>query len=267
MRISAFLIMASLFSFLLGGCASRKDKVLYEGVYKGQKYVVKSHETHTYNGSRTDWRVQLGNLPELPINVTMKLGTPISLDGALSTDWGAPFSDEIFGQNERAYFGATPAYSSLGDDYSKTQQIQHDETMLYVHEEIQSDQYRQYAAMMKADWAKVDKALVTNSNDGFPRIVGVVHGSRQLFVRHFRGTIKGVSHVLRIDPDGYVNLHLDDSVTDDNRMRHCKVQMPGKVIPLRKIYGWNEYKSSKAEIARFKDAQGKTPEAYFKLQD
>ena len=265
-----FIYMASLLSFLLVGCGARNEKVLHQGTFNGQKYVVKSYETRDFNNKRVDWLLQMGDLPALPINVTMKFGAPVLPKSAITTDWGVPYSDEIFGQTERTYFGAPPAYSNEGDDYSKTRQVQHDETMLYVSPAIPADRYRQYASMMKSEWAKIDKALVVPANNGFPRIVGVAHSVRPFFIRHFRGTIGGVAHVLRIDPDGYVNLGVDDgsaeSNAESNRVRHCKVQMPGKTILLRKIYGWNDYKTSKAEIAKFKDAQGKRVGDFFRLQ-
>ena len=267
MKSAPFLVMASLFSFLFGGCSSPTDKVLYEGVYNGESYVVKSHETRTFNGNRTDWRVGLGALPELPINIRVRLGPPIPLQDDVTTDWAPPYSDEIFGKYERTYLGAAPVYSNKGDDYSNENKPQHDETMLYVSELVPQNQYRQYTAMMKAEWAKVNTALASDANSNFPRIIGIVHGSRRLFTRSFRGKCNGIAHVLRIDPDGYVNFGLDDGSAESNSMRHCKVQMPQKAIVLSQIYGWKDYRTSKAEIAQFKDSEGKNPAAYFKLRD
>ena len=76
--------------FLLGGCWSSADKVLYEGSYKGDTYVVKSHETRNFNGSRIDWRIKLGDLPELPVNITLWYGNPVP-SHEVTTDWGPPY--------------------------------------------------------------------------------------------------------------------------------------------------------------------------------
>ena len=266
MRLT-LLLMASLFSFLLGGClSSSSDKVLFEGTYQGAPYTVKSHDTSNFNGTRTDWRLQLDDLPELPVNITRLRGTPVAVDGVVTTDWGPPYSDDLFDGHERVYLSGAPAYNSVGNDYKTLPQAQHDQTMLYVSEKLSAQQFRRYAACMKAEWPRIDKALAFDPATNFPHIIGLVHGSKQRFVRNFEGLCNGVPHVLRVDPDGFVNLDPSD-VANVNHMRHCKVQMPGKVIALHQIYGWQDYKTSKAEVSKFVDSNGKTPGDYFELKD
>ena len=258
--------MASLLSFLFGRRVSSAKNVLYKGNYNGETFVVRAHETRSFNGNRTDWRIKLGDLPEVPINITRRRGTPIPPGGAVSTDWGVPYSDEIFGEHEHIYFGDRPDYSNVGDDYSNEMEPQHDQSLLYVSRRLSTAQFQQYAVMMTAKWAEVDASL-TGDDNNFPHLIGLVHGERPLFIRTFRGECNGVSHVLRVDPDGYVNFGIDDAAAPSNHMRHCKVRMPGKVIALHTLYLWEDYLTTKAQIATFKDEVGQRIESTFELRD
>ena len=259
--------MASLLAFLFGKNSSSAKNVLYRGNYNGEGYLVRAHETRTFIGNRTDWRIKLGDLPEVPINITRRRGTPIAPGGAVSTDWGTPYSDDIFGDHELLYFGERPTYNGIGDDYSNEAQPQHDETLLYVSQTISPAGFRRFAAMMSAQWGEVDNALAGDPDNNFPHIVGLVHGARPLFIRTFRGNCNGVPHVLRVDPDGYVNFGIDDAEAPSNHMRHCKVGMPSKIIELPTLYLWRDYQTTKAHIATFTDDRGQSIENAFELRD
>ena len=258
--------MSSLFSFLFGRGTSPDKNVLYKGSYNGETYTIRVHETRAFNGSRTDWRIKLGNLPEVPINITRRRGTPIPPGGAVSTDWGVPYSDEVFAGHELIYFADRPTYSSSGDDYSREMEPQHDQTLLYVSRRLSTAQFRTYAEMMTARWKEVDLALTKDDNN-FPHLIGLVHAERPLFIRTFRGICNGAPHVLRVDPDGYVNFGVDDAEASSNHVRHCKVQMPGKVIVLSALYLWRDYQTTKAQVATFKDENGESIESAFELRD
>ena len=259
--------MASLFSFLFGGRSSPPKNVLYQGSYNGETFVVRAHETRAFIGSRTDWCIKLGDLPDVPINITRRRGTPIPPGGAVSTDWGVPYSDAIFGGHELIYFGDRPTYNNVGDDYSNEAEPQHDQTLLYVSRRLSPTQFAKLAAMMQARWGEVDMALTSNVDNNFPHILGLVHGERPLFIRTFRGECNGVPHVLRVDPDGYVNFGIDDEAASSNHMRHCKVQRPDKVIELPTLYLWADYQTTKAQIATFRDVNGQSIENTFELRD
>ena len=116
MKRSLIPAMASLLSLLLTGWAL-SDEVVYQGEYQGQNAVVKSHQTGNFNGTRTDWRIQLGDLPEMPVNITILYANPVPQGGETTTDWGPPYSDDIYGAHPRVYWGKAPAYSNAGDDY------------------------------------------------------------------------------------------------------------------------------------------------------
>lgn len=262
-----FQSMASLLAFLTAGCFSPSDTVRYEGTHNGLNYVVKARETRTWNGSRTDWVLKLEGHPELPIIVTKRWGTPVEPDGTVSTDWGPPYSDAIYGKYERMYLGNAPAYTNTGDDYSDSVARQHDYTMLYMPPGSDIKDFAAYSTLMKAEWAAVDKALAAGDTRYFPHLIGLVSAPKYRFVRSFRGTVHGQPLVLRVDPDGYVNFGLDDGTAALNHMRHCVVQMPQKEIVLSMIYGWKDYKISKADLLTFRDLEGKSPEAYFKVSD
>ena len=269
MKRSFTTAMVSLFStlsLLLTGCAS-SDEMVYQGQYQGQNATVKAHQTSNFNGTRTDWRIQLGDLPQLPVNITLMTANPVPVNGETTTDWGPPYSDSIYGAHQRIYWGQKPAYSSSGDDYRNSPKAQHDTTVLYASENLSQQQFERYAAWMKADWARVDAALASDPDSNFPNLIGLVHGSKALFTRSFRGSCHGVAYVLRTAPDGYVNFGEDDGSAEINHMRHCKVRMPGKIIALHNIYLWKDYRATKADILRFKDDQGEHPDAYFTLQD
>ena len=257
--------MASWLAFLTSGCLIPTETTVYEGTYNGLNYVVKAHETHTVNGSRTDWRVRLGKLPELPINITRLYGITIAPDGVVTTDWGPPYDDALYGSYDRTYIGTKPAYSSQGDKYDGTPD-QHDYTMLYLPDNTDKAVFEQYAAFMKSEWPKVDKAL-TGVNNNFPHIIGLVNAPRQRFFRRFRGVVHGKPMILWVEPDGYVNFQEDDVSAEGNHMRHCIVQMPRKAIVLHDLYFWTTYGATKTDVQRFRDKSGNSPEAYFTLED
>ena len=86
---TAMASLISMVSLLLTGCAS-SDEVVYQSQYQGQNAVVKAHQTSNFNGTRTDWRIQWGDLPELPVNITLMYANPVPLNGETTTDWGRP---------------------------------------------------------------------------------------------------------------------------------------------------------------------------------
>ncbi len=247
--------------------ARGRDKVIYTGEYEGKAYTVRSHTTHTWNGNRTDWRLKLRGLPEVPIIIRIQKGTPVLPKGAYTTDWGPPYSNEVFGSRPYTYF-TTPQYSNTPDDYSDdgTEQ-QHDYTVLYFSPgRFTRAEYDAYARFMKAEWRKVDSALGSTVRN-FPHIIGTVYADREAIIHRFRGTYRGSPHVLRIDPDGYVNMGPDDPSEAGNHMRHAPVQMPGKVIRAHTIYPYGYDGLKAADIAGFRNAEGRSVRDFFRVED
>ena len=268
-RLQRLLIqsMASWLALLTAGCFGSADKVVYKGTHNGLNYVVKARETRNWNGSRTDWVLKLKGHPELPVIITNRWGTPVEPDGLVSTDWGPPYSDAIYGKYERMYVGNAPAYTNTGDDYRDSVVRQHDYTMLYMPPGSEKKDFDAYSGLMKAEWAAVDKALTADDAYYFPHLIGLVSAPREPFIQRFRGSKNGVKHVLRIDPDGYVFFGFDDGSADGNHDRHSPVQMPKKEILLRTIYNIDAYGWQLDDFRKMRDEKGKSPEAYFKLTD
>jgi hypothetical protein len=256
-----------LLTFLTAGCFTPTDKVIYKGTHNGLNFTVKAHETHTWNGSRIDWILKLDGHPELPIIITKRWGTPVEPDGIISTDWGPPYSDALYGKFSRMYLGNAPAYVNIGDNYRDSVARQHDYTMLYMPVGSDEKDFAAYSSLMKAEWAAVDKALTMDDTGYFPHLIGLVGAPREIFVQRFRGSKNGVTHVLRVDPDGYVNFGIDDGSADKNHDRHSPVQMPQKEILLHTIYTIDADGWQLDDLRNMKDQKGKRVEAYFKVSN
>ena len=257
--------MASLLAFLTGGCTP--DKVLYQGTHNGLDFVVKAHETKVWVGSRTDWVLKLEGHPELPIIITKRWGTPVTPDESVSTDWGPPYTDAIYGKFDRMYLGNAPAYSNGGAELSDTVARQHDYTMLYMPPGCDATDFAAYADLLKTEWDKVDKALTADDNTYFPHLIGLVCSPRERFIQRFRTTKDGVQYVLRIDPDGYLNFGPDDGSADWNHVRHSPVQMPGKEILVHTIYATEAQTWQLDDFRNMNDRKGKSLNAYFTVSD
>ena len=261
-------LIFSLLSFFSLLPASARDRLIYEGRYNGERYTVREHITHVWMiGRRTDWRIRLGRRPVARVNIRIQRGTPITLKDAFTTDWGPPYSDDIFGDRARVYL-TTPVYPTPDKGYPDTTAEQHDITMLYLTPaKFSKKDFDAYAAFMKVEWPKVDAALANRNHRQFPHIIGLALADRESIIHRFRGMYRGQPFVLRIDPDGYINMGPDDSSEPLNHVRNSPVQMPGKVISARTIYSYGSEGLKGAEIAGFTDKDGRRVDAFFKVTD
>lgn len=267
MKPQATIFTLLLYAMLAAGCAAGKSTTLYRATYQGKSWTVKTRETRTWNGSRTDWVLKLAGHPALPININKRWGTPVQPPGPLTTDWGPPYSEEIFGTAARVFLGTAPPYNNTPDDYRDSIPRQHDYTVLYMPAGTKARDFEAYAGLLKSQWAAADKALTADDRQYFPHIIGLVAAPRMAAVRRFRGEKGGVKYLLRVDPDGFVNLDLDDAAAEGNFMRHSPVQMPGKVIRIRTLYNIEGEGWTAAHFRTFRDANGQSPEAFFTLED
>lgn len=263
---TASILTIPLMIFSFAGCAIGNNKVLYRGSFEGKQFTVRTHVTATFNGSRTDWRLKLDGHPALPINIIQRWGTPVALKEPETTDWGPPYSDEIYGKYERMYLVTAPAYTNVPYSYHEPVKRLHDYTMLYMPPGLSSKDFNTYARLLKTEWAAVDKALTADSESCFPHLIGLVNAPRPLFIKRFRGTKDGVQYELRIDPDGFVDVQPGEPY-DRNHVMHSPVQMPRKAIRIHTIYGNDVYALTVTDIRTFRDSQGHAIEEYFKLED
>ncbi len=262
-QASIFVLLCML---ITGGCATGKGTVLYRGTYEGKAWTVKTKETRTWNGSRTDWVLKLEGQPAVPIIPIQRWGTPVQPPGPVSTDWGTPYSTDIFGGAARIFFGTAPPYNNSPDYYGSGEPRKPDYTVLYMPPGSTRKHFDAYAGLMNAQWAAADSALTAGGGVDFPHIIGLVAMPRMLAVRRFRGEKGGVKYMLRVEPDGFVNLDHDVYSADQNYTRHSAVQMPGRVIRIGTLYGI-EGGWTAAELGKFRDAKGQALEEEFTVED
>lgn len=249
-------------SHWLSSCSFARWKTFYEGTYKGVPYVLQSREIKGFSTNRIEDRFRLGDLPAVEIT-------------ALTTDWGPPYSNDIFGTSPYCYTASTiPAYQNEPD--SATEASQHIYTLLYLSPGTFSRaDYEQYCGFMKSEWPKIDRLYAEKEYSHFPHLIGLVYARQDDITKRYNGswvpypnTEPEVSKkaFIRIQNDGRVEL------VDDDQWRNIsysglsiRVQMPGKRLFLDTIP--HSGGLTMADIHTFKDEQGRSPDMDFKIEE
>ncbi|MBO0951063.1 hypothetical protein [Fibrella forsythiae] len=234
---------------LLGLIACDNAHTVLKGSFKGKPYELLSIETKGFSTNRIDYALKLGSYKQVRID-------------ALTTDWGPPYADELYGNARRVYIDKSPApYSNQGDDPQR-----HPATMLYLSpERFSKDVFEQYASLLQSEWPVIDQQFARDEYDRFPRILGLVYGEPQSFARLFTGKKEGKPHAIKVEPDGRVRYSpLTDWANDEYSGLSDKVQMPGKHIYVAtgKLTGL-----TLAQVQSYKDELGKTLSDYFLVQE
>ncbi|GAB3700235.1 hypothetical protein GCM10027592_27020 [Spirosoma flavus] len=231
----------------LTGC--ERWKTFHTGTFNGETYEVQFLETKGFSTNRIDYSVKLGNRKRVIID-------------ALTTDWGPPYADDLYGQATRVYIGKNHVpYRNEPDNA-----VQHPSTMLYLSpDRFSQDDFNQYVALLQRVWAAIDRKHASGEYDHFPHIIGLVHGESDNFVRIFKALRNGKTYLLKIEPDGRVRYMADEpSANDEYSGLSEKVQMPGKRIY---VATGKETGMIRSEILTYKNDAGKTLEHYFKLEE
>ncbi len=104
LRISS----VALFVLFLGSCGWHTFE---EGTYNGKKYKLQTKEVKGFSTNRIEYRLKYANLPYIEL-------------GALTTDWGPVYSDEIYGETDYSYiptlkkaYGNTLRHSSGNTEF------------------------------------------------------------------------------------------------------------------------------------------------------
>ena len=153
----------------LSSCSFARWKTVYAGTYNGTAYVLQEREEKGFSTNHIDYRVRLGDLPAAEI-------TPGT------TDWGPPYSNDIFGASPYCYTAPTiPAYQNEPD--SATQAGQHKYALLYLSPKTFSRaDYDQYCGFMKNEWPTIDSLYAEKNTPAFRTSSGWSMPGKRLFL-------------------------------------------------------------------------------------
>lgn len=218
-------------------------KTFEKGDYNGQTYEIQSRQVRGFTNNRIEHRFRVGKL------------SPIEVD-AHTTDWGPPYSDDIYGTAAFEYFKeANRNYDNNPDPISPKGR-----TMLYFSDkEFSEAEYEKYAAFMRDKWMQIDKILFEDGHSLFPHIIGIVYGSMEDFTKEFKGTYMGNKATFTVENDGRVRLLSEGGEYGHNLS--LNIQMPGKKILMDttvKEMNIDFYKS-------FKNEKGADPTKFFEF--
>ena len=248
MRLTLFFVHMGLLA-LLGLTACENAHTVYSGTFSGERYQLLSIETKGFSTNHIEYALKLGSHKEVKIN-------------ALTTDWGPPYADELYGGAHRIYI--TQNHTPYTNDRDDPQH--HPSTMLYLSpKRFSTETFGRYAAFLQSEWSRIDSQFTRDNYDHFPRIIGLVYGEQPQFARLFTGKKDGKTYTIKIEPDGRIRFApLTDWANDEYSGLSEKVQMPGKLIY---VATGKEAGLSLAQVKTYKNEEGKTLSDYFTLQE
>ena len=238
-------------------------KTYNEGTFNGMPYVLQSRQIRGFSTGSNEERFRLGKLPIINID-------------AFTTDWGPPYSNDIFGTTPHCYTAQDiPLYRSEEKNAADYEPFEHNYTMLYLSpEEFSKDDYDRYCAFMKSEWPRIDKKYTSTEYDNFPHIIGLVYARQDDITKTYKGRFKPYPTtepanvhraILRIQNDGRVEMSDED---ESNGIRYSglsnRVQMPGKRLVLDTNPA-NGGMGSLAVLRTFKDNRGRSPDMDFQV--
>ena len=175
----------------LFGCAT--TQTIYTGTFNNETYALCSVETKGFSTNSISYELKLSRWKSVRID-------------ALTTDWGAPYADDLYGDARRMYSSPEhTAYRNEPDNF-----IDHQATMLYLSpSRFPAASFTYFVDFMKTEWPKIDRQFATHAYSRFPHIIGLVYGEQPDFVRTFRGNRAGKKYLIRVEPDGRVRYMVD----------------------------------------------------------
>lgn len=233
---------------LLGLMACKNTSSFYAGTFNDEPYELLSIETKGFSTNHIDYALALGRWERLEF-------TP------LTTDWGPPYADDLYGNARRIYIDQRALYSNEPDNATE-----HKRTMLYLSpNRFSPEVFARYADFMKTEWPKIDRQFGSEPYSRFPHVIGLVYGEQPDYVRVFKGKKEGKPYMIKVEPDGRIRYVPDtDYPNDEYSGLSEKVQMPGKIIWIAtgKAAGL-----SLEQVRTYIDASGKGLSDYFTLKE
>ncbi|MBO0929753.1 hypothetical protein [Fibrella aquatilis] len=235
-------------STLLGlfGCAKRQT--IHTGTFSNETYALKAIDIQGFSTNSIEYELVLGRWK------------PIHID-AITTNWGAPYADDLYGDTRRVYISPTHiAYRNEPDNF-----VDHQATMLYLSpSRFSSDAFAHIARFMQTEWPTIDRKFANERYSRFPHIIGLVYSESDAFRRVFKGQGTDANKAITVEVDGRVRYGAVDLSFEEGSGLSDKVQMPGKIIYV--ATGKNAGLTL-AQVRTYKDKAGKTLFDYFQLQE
>ncbi len=245
-RICSFLLLGNI------GC-NNGFKTFKEGTHNDIEYELQSRSrSGMFAATNTvDWRIKLGNFPPVPVN-------------AVVTDWGPPYSTDIYGKDPYQFI--TTGEISYSNDPFTPGSIGVHHTMLYVSPQtLSKTQFETFSHFVMDEWPRITDSVTGNESRSFPHIIGLVYGDQSTYKQEFHGAHDGQAMILRIEPDGRVRLITNDAFANDVFGQISeKVQMPGKRILLHSTAGASGLTMD--ELRHFKDKDSVAVTERFSIQ-
>lgn len=221
-------------------------EVIYKGMYKNQKVIVKSITKAGFSTNTIYYSIKLGDLKS------------INIDYSSTDNRGVPYHDSVFEPIKPVYIDTNFTYQN-----EITYDSLEDFSILYIAKSVVNEkQYYTYEDFFKNKWPEIQKILKSNKIGFAPHIVGVVYGNREDFIKSFKGPFENKIFDLTISPDGEIILNTTGNTAGmQNSGLSNKIQMPGRFI-IKKL---NEA-SYAPNYENFKDTEGKTIYDYFEIK-
>lgn len=240
LMISLMMIMQS--------CAGEWRNI-YAGQYDGKNYNIEVREIKGPSTNSFECRIKYGSLKPLEIN------------GA-TTDWGVPYSTDIFGSSAFLIFDSSAAYSNIpfrpGDNHIKY-------SLIYIPSKGAEDKYTAaYFELLQNEWKNIQPIINDKYGGGNTKFIGIAEGTGDNFTQKFSGKINGKPYLLVVENDGRVRWMQDDkSHNDEYSGLSLKVQMPGKKI----FFQRKENAITPEMLKDFKNKYGSNPLQNFDFEE
>ncbi|MCY7357260.1 MAG: hypothetical protein LH609_07265 [Rudanella sp.] len=233
---------------LLGLTGCRTETVIYSGAFDSEPYELLSVETKGFSTNSIHYIIKSERMKSLEIN-------------AVTTDWGPPYADDLYGNALRTYLTDKPIVYRNEPDNA----VQHPSTMLYLSpKRFGRATFELYTRFMKSEWPKIDRQFGHQEYSNFPHIIGLVYGKQDDFARTFTAKREGKNYSITIEPDGRIRYSVDkNGPSEEYSGLSEKVQMPGKVIY---VATGKDAGLPLSAFQAYKDKSGKTLGDYFALQ-
>lgn len=244
--------LLSLLTIALMAPQCTERTVFHTGTFEGETYKITSIETKGFSNNSIAYELKLGSRKAVAIN-------------ANTTDWGPPYTDDLYGTTPRVYVGPQHAvYQSVDSDSAGF-----GGTMVYLSPERFSRKvFDEYARFMTQAWPAINEEYADRPYTSFRRIIGLVYGNQDAIRFVFTGEKEGQKYTITVEPDGRIQYApVKQYANYEYSGLSAKVHMPGKCIYVSLAPGAGALYGgvSMSQLATYRDATGKTLADYFTL--